>query len=211
MSLKKVWLSSDTHFGHVRALEIMPNRPWTTLDNMNQGMLDNFNEVVAPDDFLIFVGDVVMGKKWENVPNFMRRLHGQKILIRGNHDGGFGETGEKQAKWNQLYLDNGFVQVLDGLVSLNALVKQLIGEDLPYDMDVCHFPYAGTPDHDGYDARYYHLMPPVSDRLLVHGHTHQPFQVTSDKMLHVGVDAWDWKPVSLIDLLSVAELNCKVN
>jgi calcineurin-like phosphoesterase family protein len=78
---------------------------------------------------------------------------------------------------------------------------------------MCHFPYKGTPDHDDlaeHETRYLHLMPPKSETLLFHGHTHKPFEVTNEFMIHVGVDAWDWKPVNLIDLLSVAELYCKV-
>lgn len=215
MRLSDVWLSSDPHYGHVRALEIMPDRPWKTLDEMNEGLAYNHNTTVAKDALCIFLGDMVMGKKFENVPKFLPQLNGTKVLVRGNHDAGFEETKpERIAKALELYKNNGMVEVYDGLVNLNQVLKSFgVDEELPFQINMCHFPYAGTPDHDDlaeYEARYLHLMPPPSETLLLHGHTHKPFQVTSDFMIHVGVDAWDWKPVNLIDLLSVAELYCKV-
>jgi calcineurin-like phosphoesterase family protein len=215
MKFKNIWLTSDPHYGHVRALEIMPNRPWKTVDEMNAGLAENHNSTVGKNDAVIFVGDVVMGKKYENVPKFIPQLNGTKILVRGNHDAGFQETDvTKAGKAVSLYKDNGFVEVYDGLVNLNTLLAMLkVEEELPYRINLCHFPYQGTPDHDDqaeYEARYLHLMPPRTEHLLLHGHTHKPFQVTDDTMIHVGVDAWEWKPVNLIDLLSIAELYCKV-
>jgi calcineurin-like phosphoesterase family protein len=215
MRLKNIWLTSDPHYGHVRALEIMPNRPWKTVDEMNVGLAENHNSVVEKNDVVIFLGDVVMGKKYENVPKLIPGLNGTKFLVRGNHDAGFQESDPAKAKKAyDLYLNNGFTAVLDGLVSLNTLLKNIeVTEKLPFLINMCHFPYEGTPDHDDqadYEARYLHLMPPKSETLLFHGHTHKPFKVTNEFMIHVGVDAWDWKPVNLIDLLSVAELYCKV-
>jgi calcineurin-like phosphoesterase family protein len=84
-----VFLVSDTHFGHAGVCKFTRNdgvtklRPWTDPDEMDEFMVEAWNEKVRPNDKVYHLGDVVMNRKSLNI---MRRLNGDKVLIRGNHD-----------------------------------------------------------------------------------------------------------------------------
>lgn len=84
-----VFLVSDTHFGHAGVCRFMRDdgftklRPWDNPEEMDEAMVKRWNETVRPNDKVYHLGDVVINRKALNV---MRRLNGDKVLIRGNHD-----------------------------------------------------------------------------------------------------------------------------
>jgi calcineurin-like phosphoesterase family protein len=84
-----VFLVSDTHFGHAGVCRFKRNdgvtklRPWDTAEEMDEFMVAAWNERVRPNDKVYHLGDVVMSRKSLAI---MRRLNGDKVLIRGNHD-----------------------------------------------------------------------------------------------------------------------------
>ena len=84
-----VFLVSDTHFGHAGVCRFTRNdgvtklRPWDNADEMDEAMVAAWNERVRPNDKVYHLGDVVINRK---VLGIMRRLNGDKVLIRGNHD-----------------------------------------------------------------------------------------------------------------------------
>ena len=199
-----LYFTSDQHYHHLRALELMPGRPWSTLQAMNEGLILRHNSVVSQDDVVIMLGDFVMGPKAQNIPAILPRLLGRKYLILGNHDAGFNPQEHRAEEKLRLYTDHGINQLFHGCVSLNDLLRQIGEEDYitPEEILLCHFPYKGTPDH-GYEVRYEAQMPVPTDKLLLHGHTHRSEVKTSPKMIHVGVDAWNWTPVSLNQILDL--------
>ena len=83
------FLVSDTHFGHNGVCHFMRNdgvtklRPWDTAEEMDEEMVKRWNERVKPNDKVYHLGDVVINRKALGI---MRRLNGDKVLIRGNHD-----------------------------------------------------------------------------------------------------------------------------
>ena len=84
-----VFLVSDTHFGHAGVCRFVRNdgltklRPWDTAEEMDEFMVRAWNERVRPNDKVYHLGDVVINRKALGI---MRRLNGDKVLIRGNHD-----------------------------------------------------------------------------------------------------------------------------
>lgn len=80
---------SDTHFGHANTwakftnVDGSPLRPFTSTEEMDETMIDNWNKVVNPKDTVYHLGDVVIARRNLQTVN---RLNGRKILIRGNHD-----------------------------------------------------------------------------------------------------------------------------
>jgi calcineurin-like phosphoesterase family protein len=83
-----VFLVSDTHFGHTGVCRFTRNdgeklRPWTDPDEMDEAMIKAWNERVKPTDKVYHLGDVVINRK---ALGTLRRLNGDKVLIRGNHD-----------------------------------------------------------------------------------------------------------------------------
>lgn len=82
----KIWLASDTHFFHENILKYC-NRPFETVEAMNDALVANWNSVVKPDDHVYHLGDFCFGnvEKW-NWCLEPGRLNGHIHLILGNHD-----------------------------------------------------------------------------------------------------------------------------
>ena len=87
--MPNVFLVSDTHFGHEKTCSVFkredgsPLRPFANAAEMDEVMVQRWNETVNPHDKVYHLGDVAMGKKALPI---MSRLNGDKVLIRGNHD-----------------------------------------------------------------------------------------------------------------------------
>jgi calcineurin-like phosphoesterase family protein len=87
--MPSVFLVRDTHFGHTgvcrftRSDGVTKLRPWDSPEEMDEDMVKAWNERVKPTDKVYHLGDVVINRKALAI---MRRLNGDKVLIRGNHD-----------------------------------------------------------------------------------------------------------------------------
>jgi calcineurin-like phosphoesterase family protein len=87
--MPSVFLVSDTHFGHAGVCRFTRNdgctplRPWDDAAEMDEAMIAAWNDRVKPTDKVYHLGDVVINRKALGI---MRRLNGDKVLIRGNHD-----------------------------------------------------------------------------------------------------------------------------
>ena len=83
------WLVSDTHFGHDKTCTVFkradgtPLRPFKDAEEMDEVMVQRWNERVRPHDKVYHLGDVVIARKSLDT---LRRLNGDKVLIKGNHD-----------------------------------------------------------------------------------------------------------------------------
>ena len=82
------FLVSDTHFGHVNICKFTRDdgsklRPWDDPNEMDEEMVRRWNSVVKPKDRVYHLGDVVINRKALSI---LPRLHGRKVLIKGNHD-----------------------------------------------------------------------------------------------------------------------------
>jgi len=80
----KVWLISDNHFNHQKIIEYC-NRPFKTVEQMNEEMIKKWNSVVKEDDKIYHLGDFGFGSK-EQIANIVSKLNGRIFLILGNHD-----------------------------------------------------------------------------------------------------------------------------
>lgn len=94
--MNRVFVTSDTHFFHKNILRFNPEtRPWETVEEMNQGLIDNWNQTVDKSDIVYHLGDIAMGSK-KNIPDLLAQLNGKTHLILGNHDkmlAGFDQSG----------------------------------------------------------------------------------------------------------------------
>lgn len=84
-----VFLTSDTHFGHLGVCRFMQNdgvtklRPWDDPAEMDEEMVRRWNDTVRPKDKVYHLGDVVINRKALKI---LGLLNGEKVLIKGNHD-----------------------------------------------------------------------------------------------------------------------------
>lgn len=78
------WFTSDMHYGHRKIIEYS-KRPYTSVEEMNEALIANYNSVVKKGDLVYMLGDVLFGDK-DFGRSILQRLNGNKYLIFGNHD-----------------------------------------------------------------------------------------------------------------------------
>jgi len=80
-----IWFTSDTHFGH-DAIRRYCDRPFASVEEMDNQLIQSWNGVVSPRDEVWHLGDFGYGPD-TRMRSVFRRLNGKKRLIIGNHDG----------------------------------------------------------------------------------------------------------------------------
>lgn len=89
--MSKIWITSDLHIGHDREF-ILKDRGFENVEQHDKALVENWNGLVAEDDVVYILGDVIMLKHNFQDGNFMyglsilEKLNGKLIIIRGNHD-----------------------------------------------------------------------------------------------------------------------------
>ena len=81
-----IYYIADPHFDYAPILE-RANRPFPSVQEMNEQLIANWNSVVSEEDTVYLVGDLC-GHGQPIPENHLARLKGKKHLIRGNHDTG---------------------------------------------------------------------------------------------------------------------------
>ena len=162
------WFTSDTHAWHQNIIRYN-NRPWSTAHQMTEALADNINACVQANDTLFHLGDFSWGHKLraEGFRSMINCKH--VVLVLGNHD-------QLIADEDNVDLHRLFHQV-GQIVELNLRNRHKIVM-CHYSMRVWNASFHGS----------WHL----------HGHSHgtlteDPTSLSFD----VGVDCWDYKPVSI--------------
>lgn len=75
---------ADTHFGHINSIAF-DNRPFTDIEKHDEVLIDNWNNAVGMDDDVYILGDFSFRNSTESAI-ILRKLNGNKHLVRGNHD-----------------------------------------------------------------------------------------------------------------------------
>lgn len=81
----ETWFISDTHFFHKNILEFS-SRPFFTVEDMNECLIKNWNDYVAPHDIVYHLGDFAMGTNFDELETICGSLNGHIHLVPGNHD-----------------------------------------------------------------------------------------------------------------------------
>ena len=79
-----IWITSDQHFSHIQPF-IWQARGYKSVEEMNEEQVAKWNEVVAKDDEVYFLGDGMMNDN-ETGAKCFQRLNGKIHVISGNHD-----------------------------------------------------------------------------------------------------------------------------
>ena len=194
------FFTSDTHFGHRNIIKYS-NRPFDSVEQMNEALIDNWNDTVLPTDTVYHLGDVALGP-WSEWDSILTRLNGYKVLVVGNHDRVFrGEKDKMRERFEPLYA--GWFDVVTDEVKNFRLG--------PHMVNLSHFPYDG--DSQG-EERYREFRLEDRGSILVHGHTHAEherlgrdarvsYSNAGTLQIHVGQDAWGYRPVGEDEILSL--------
>ncbi len=82
-----IYFTSDLHFHHNNILKYT-TRPYATLEEMHEGIIQQWNSVVTPEDTTYHLGDFsfATASKAGTVKDILHRLNGNIVLLQGNHD-----------------------------------------------------------------------------------------------------------------------------
>jgi len=80
-----VWFTSDFHFGHANIIRYC-DRPFSSVAEMDEAILDRLNSCVKTTDHLYFLGDFCIGGPVA-AASYRERIRSKKIQFTlGNHD-----------------------------------------------------------------------------------------------------------------------------
>ena len=153
--------TSDPHFGHEKIrLPNYSNRPFSSVEEMDETLIENWNKAVKPDDIIYELGDFAF-LKLTPMKALLRRLPGRKRAILGNHD--------KVIRKNKAeLLRDGLFESIEDYGELNFGRQRVI---------LFHYP-----------IRSWHSSHKTPGSIHLHGHCHNALAPLG-KSVDVGVDA----------------------
>jgi calcineurin-like phosphoesterase family protein len=201
-----VWHTSDIHGWHKLvailrgfgddSLREEPNDSTDVQRAMNDHMdalATNWCAHVRKDDLVWFHGDLSLSK-WRPTLDWLAKLPGRKRMLWGNHDVGHPGINRQAHKYQHFY------RPVFETTDTAARVR--------YDRQVVllnHFPY--EIDREEFEsARYPQWRLPNQGEWLLHGHTHLKEKITSDREIHVGLDAWSLRPVNVEEIIAIMDV-----
>lgn len=160
--MSKVWLISDNHFNHQKIIEYC-NRPFKTVEQMNEEMIKKWNSVVKEDDKIYHLGDFGFGSK-EQIANVISKLNGRIFLILGNHD-------NHTPQW---YRDAGVKEVYDHPIIIKDFIV-LSHAPQPFICD-SRTPYVNFFGHV-HDSKMFETYGPRHFCACVERHNYKPVNI----------------------------------
>lgn len=113
---------SDLHLLHENVLRF-DNRPFDSITQMQQTIVNNWNDKITNGDTVYILGDVSMRGKKEDLIALVATLKGRKVLVKGNHDD---------------VSDYRYAQLFHEIVDYKEIHDSVDGQN--YDLVLCHYP-----------------------------------------------------------------------
>lgn len=179
------YYTSDLHLGHENVIS-MCKRPFATVEEMDEVLINNWNSVVRNEDTVFILGDLIY-KNARPPEYYLERLNGKKYLILGNHDKWFRKNKSRYEK----YFEN-----TDGYqyIELSDQGRRVI---------LFHYPML---EWNAYYRGAYHI----------YGHVHNDFRlddikrrlvINETRMLNACTDLNNFYPVTLEQLIANKNVN----
>lgn len=168
-----IYYISDLHFGHRNVIE-MDGRPFETVEEMDETLIQLWNDRVTEADDVYIVGDFAYRNGF-TATWYLRRLKGRKHLIIGNHD----QTTIQDEK---------------AVACFASIEKMLLISDNDRKVSLCHFPVA---EWNGKRRGGYH----VHGHLHIRRDEVYEFMSRYDKALNAGCMINGYRPVTLDELI----------
>lgn len=173
--MNKIYFSSDLHLFHNREFIYTP-RGFNSVYEMNEQILNNFNEVMDWTDELYILGDCFLNDNEQGM-KYMKRLPGTKHIIWGNHD----TDARKELMQEAGFICHGYADVL----KYNG-----------YNFYLSHYPTI-TSNLDN-DKKLKHRV----INLFGHTHSKNKFYEGRPFMYNVAVDAHNCYPVEIETIIT---------
>ncbi len=182
---ENTFFMSDPHFYHANVIKYS-NRPFPNVDEMNETMIQNINKKVGENDTLFILGDFTFGNPNQAILVLSRINCKNKFYIFGNHDKPMFDSKIKQF----------FIEMTN--------YKEIYIEDLSLEFKKQHICLMHYPILEWNKAH--------RGSWMLHGHCHGnlkiPKELEKARITDVGVDCWNYTPVSYQELKEKFK-NCK--
>ena len=176
-----IYFTSDLHFNHSNIIQLN-RRPFSSVSEMNEKMIMNWNSCVAEEDEIYILGDFIYQSDDTEATTIARRLNGVKYLIKGNHDKIFEDDN---------YNNDCFEWVKDYHVLYYQKIKFIL----------FHYPIY---EWDGYFKDAIHLHGHIHNREARNRNSAKgqaTGKILGNKAINVGVDVNNYTPVSIEKIL----------
>lgn len=172
----KIFFTSDLHLGHDKSFIFGP-RGFSSIEEHDETIINNWNQVVGADDIVYILGDVIMGDQEKGIEK-LKRLNGKEIVvIVGNHD-----TEQKMSKY--LSLDKVYILGYADIIKYGK-----------YRFYLSHHPTITSNMEKG-EPMHRHLI-----NLFGHTHSKDKFFYDMPFMYNVACDAHNCTPVSVEQII----------
>lgn len=176
--MKNIFFTSDLHLCHDKGFLYEP-RGFSSIEEMNEMIVERWNKVVTPDDEVYNLGDFALNDIEAAFP-YINRLNGKMYWVYGNHD-----TDKKI----DAIMDN-----CDAIWCLGYAFQ--IKYNKKYSIYMSHYPTL-TANYD--DKKFSQHV------ISLHGHTHQRtnwLHADNPFMYHVGLDSHNCAPVHIDEVIT---------
>lgn len=183
--IKMIFYISDTHFRDKKIFDKC-KRPFSSLEEMEKTIINNWNRKVKKDDIVYVLGDIVKDGDYDALQIF-KKLNGHKHLIVGNHDG----------------------LILDEAVKLK-IFESIKYIDLIIDKDrkvcICHYPLMDWIEFNRNGVLVYGH---IHNKTPENSYAYKLMKDYYKKLpaYNCGVDVIDFEPKTLDELIVLKEVN----
>ena len=79
------FFTADEHYGHTNIIKYC-NRPFNSIEEMDNTLIKNFNSRVTNKDVTIHIGDFCWARHKDDAELYIKALNGSHIFVKGSHD-----------------------------------------------------------------------------------------------------------------------------
>lgn len=169
-----IYYTADLHLGHANVIRHC-DRPFTSADEMDATLIQNWNAKVHKNDTVYIVGDFLFRAK-KPAEDYLAELKGKKHLIIGNHDKYWMKKVDL-AKW------------------FESVSPMLFVSDSGHSATLCHYPMMSWP---GMSRNGHMIYGHIHNNV---GADYWPLIAARDLMLNAGVDINGFSPVTLEEMI----------
>lgn len=80
------YMTSDLHFHHKNICSFTDRHAVVDQEHHTEWLIDMWNSTVKQNDKIYHLGDFSFASKYDDVAYVVKKLHGQKLFLKGNHD-----------------------------------------------------------------------------------------------------------------------------
>lgn len=153
------------------------------VNDMDNGLIERWNSLVKPGDTVYHLGDFCLTKRVDLIDHWLGQLNGEIRLIKGNHD-----------KWVKRYdrLEN-----KDKIKWIKHYAERTFEVDgKKHQFILSHYPMLS-----------WHGSHRSPSSIMLHGHCHGSIKLLNQSIrrMDVGVDANNWYPVLLENIITIMD------